>query len=254
MIDSPKEAQRDLLRPSSFPYSRRPQDRFCTCQRHLLPRNETSLSFTLLRTGSTRCPRERHGSGAQPSPGWVPGVGMRRGAPAALLRGAARLWARFCPGCAGVQHPACDPAPWSGCGCCSGARSTASGAGAEPVGAAARARTGPICIRTAGEHRAQRLLKGLHAWGAASSKPSAPCWCRQLAGCWAGGKAAASARHSGFSPWVPSRCCSRINGVMTAFDEMPMHHTCSYFGNALALLILPAVTGCLIRFLQLCFF
>lgn len=67
-------------------------------------------------------------------------------------------------------------------------------------------------------------------------------------------KAAAAARHAGFSPWVPSRCCSRINGVMTAFDEMPMHHTCSYFGNALALLILPAVTGCLIRFLQLCFF
>jgi len=33
-----------------------------------------------------------------------------------------------------------------------------------------------------------------------------------------------------------------------------MHHTCSYFRNALALLILPAVTGCFIRFLQLCFF
>lgn len=76
-------------------------------------------------------------------------------------------------------------------------------------------------------------------------------------GSWRGSglrKAAASARHAGFSPWVPSRCCSRINGVMTAFDEMPMHHTCSYFGNVLALLILPAVTGCLIRFLQLCFF
>lgn len=46
------------------------------------------------------------------------------------------------------------------------------------VGAAAWARTGPICICSAGNHCAQ--LKGLAVWGAASIKPPAPCWCGQL--------------------------------------------------------------------------
>jgi len=89
--------------------------------------------------------------------------------------------------------------------------------------------------------------------GAVPPRPAAAVRAQQQCQCRAGGKAKNWHRALAFFPWVPSYC-SRINWVMTAFDEMPMHHTCSYFRNALALLILPAVTGCFIRFLQLCFF